>query len=362
MNRDPVLFRVDGTTQLGWERLNRCLTYAMALQRRRRPTYFLSRLEPASLALNIKRVGNEWLEADAPVGSEEDLAETIQEIRRIGPAAVVVDDPNASEEYLNELLSTGVMVMSIDSLANINFPSQLVVNPLLGPGREAYSVTPGSQLLLGPRYALVRPEVRRIRPLRAQEPPQPSATTYRGLIAMGDDDPNRQAVKLAQQFLAIGKLEKIDVIAKPHHPMFEELQALAAANSARLELVSEPADVSQRIARSHFALACGNSWSIELACVGVPQLLIVQSEVHWPTAQRLEDEGAAICLGSHENVSAGTIRNAVHNLLSEPLERQSMSRCARQLIDGRGPDRLVTALEIVLHPSRLVDVDFREAA
>jgi spore coat polysaccharide biosynthesis predicted glycosyltransferase SpsG len=362
MNRDPILFRVDGTTELGWERLNRCLTYAMALQRRRRPTYFLSRLEPASLALNIKRVGNEWLEADAPVGTEEDLCETIQEIRRLNPAAVVVDDPGASEEYLSELVSTGVLVVSMDSLANIAFPSQLVINPLLGPGREAYDVQPGTQLLLGTRYALVRPEVRRIRPLRAQEPAQPSATTYRALVAMGDDDPNRQTVKLVQQLLAIGKLEKIDVVAKPHHPQFDELQALAAQHPARLDVVSEPADVSQRIARSHFALASGNSWSIELACVGVPQLLIVQSEVHWPTAQRLEDEGAAICLGSHENVSPATIRNAVHNLLSEPVERQSMSRCARQLIDGRGPDRLVTALEILLHPSRLVDADFREAA
>src|SRR5689334_7993002 len=102
MNRDPVLFRVDGTTQTGWERLNRCLTYAMALQRRRRPTYFLSRLEPASLAINLKRVGNEWLEADCPVGTEDDLSELIQEIRRIQPAAVVIDDPDVSEDYLNE--------------------------------------------------------------------------------------------------------------------------------------------------------------------------------------------------------------------------------------------------------------------
>jgi hypothetical protein len=31
-----------------------------------------------------------------------------------------------------------------------------------------------------------------------------------------------------------------------------------------------------------------------------------------------------------------------------------MARCGRQLIDGRGPDRLVTALEVLLHPSRQV--------
>src|SRR5437016_13309556 len=87
MNRDPILFRVDGTTRTGWERLARCLALAAALQRRRRPTYFLSQLEPGSLALSIKRAGNEWLDADASVGTADDLTETSQEIRRRSPAA-----------------------------------------------------------------------------------------------------------------------------------------------------------------------------------------------------------------------------------------------------------------------------------
>jgi spore coat polysaccharide biosynthesis predicted glycosyltransferase SpsG len=90
--------------------------------------------------------------------------------------------------------------------------------------------------------------------------------------------------------------------------------------------------------------------------VGVPQLLIVQSEAHWPTARRLEEEGSATCLGWHENVSPQTVRQAVQNLATDPLERQAMARCGRKLIDGRGPDRLVTALEILLHPSRFVRV------
>ena len=82
MNRDPILFRVDGTTATGLERLARCLTLAAALQRRRRPTYFLSQLEPASLALAIKRAGNDWLEPDGTAGSVDDVEETIQEVRR----------------------------------------------------------------------------------------------------------------------------------------------------------------------------------------------------------------------------------------------------------------------------------------
>ncbi len=129
------------------------------------------------------------------------------------------------------------------------------------------------------------------------------------------------------------------------------LKALAEQCPERLAILSEPGELPSRVARCHFAVTAGNSWSLELACVGVPQLMIVQSEVHWPTAQRLEEEGAATCLGWHDSVSAVTFRQAVNDLLTDALERQAMARCGRKLIDGRGLDRLVTALEMLLHKS-----------
>jgi spore coat polysaccharide biosynthesis predicted glycosyltransferase SpsG len=341
--------------------MSRCLALAAALQRRRRPAYFLSQLEPGSLALTVKRGGNEWLEADAPAGSAEDLEEILQEIRRIRPAAVVIDSPDVNEEYLATLRSTGAMVVSLDSIAAVPFPSRLLINPLLAPGREAYEIGAGTQILLGARYAVVRPEIRRVRPTRAREPAEP----FRALVALGDDDPHNQAGALAKLLLNCPKVGRVDVAVRPYHHHLEELQALAESCPDRLEVVHETAEVPLRIARSHFAVTAGNAWSLELACVGVPQLVIVQSETHWPTAQRLEEEGAATCLGWHENVSAATLRQAVADLLGDPLERQAMARCGRQLIDGRGPDRLVTALEVLLHPSRQVQEmqqELREAA
>jgi spore coat polysaccharide biosynthesis predicted glycosyltransferase SpsG len=356
MNRAPVLFRVDAGPRTGWEHLYRCMVFAAALQRRRRPAYFLSQLEPGSLGLNVKRAGNDWLEADAPAGTPEDLEETVQEIRRLRPAAVIVDAPGAGEAYLARLRDTGVMVVSMDSTANLPFPSRLIINPLLGPDRESYEFNHGTQVLLGARYALVRPEIRRVRPIRAQEPIQP----FRALIALGDDDPNNMAAELAKQLLNCPKVGRVDLVVRPFHASLGELQALAEAAPDRLEIVTENSELTARIVRSHFAISAGNYWSLELACVGVPQLLVVQSEMHWPTAQRLEEEGAATCLGWHANVSPMTLRQAVNDLLSDGLERQGMSRCGRKLIDGRGPDRLVTALEVMLHPSRALQM--REAA
>lgn len=351
MNRDPILFRVDGTPEAGWERLGRCLAYAAALQRRRRPAFFLSQVDPGALGFAIKRGGNDWLDADSPAGTEEDLVETIQEIRRIRPAAVVVDAPGVAASYLAELAGTGVLVVSIDHTASLCFHSALVINPLLAPGREAYEFHPGTQLLLGARYAFVRPEVRRARPARAQEPAQP----FRALIAIGDDGPELPVGELARLLLNVPRLERVDIAVRPQYPHVEPLRELAAAHP-EIGVAVEPAELTARLSRAHFAISGGGTWSLELACVGVPQLLLVRSEAHWPTARRLEEEGAAVCLGGQETVSPASIRHAVQELLADPLERQALSRCGRKLIDGRGPDRLVTALEVMLHPSRLVDL------
>src|SRR5258707_9572125 len=249
MTRDPILFRVDGTTRVGWEHLTRCLTLAAALQRRRRPTYFLSQLEPASLGLSIKRAGNDWLDADGPVGSDDDLEETIREIRRLGPAAVIVDSPEAQDTYLAELGRQGPLIVSLDNLAAVRFPSGLLINPLLGPGREDYEFEHGTQFLLGARYSLVRSEIRRIRAVRSQEPPQP----FRALIALGDDDPHQQTAELARLLLNAPRIGRVDMVVRPHYPNLESLQALAASCPDRLELATEPAEVTARIGRCHFA-------------------------------------------------------------------------------------------------------------
>src|SRR5262249_25126999 len=191
----------------------------------------------------------------------------------------------------------GPLLASLDNLAGVRFPSRLVINPLLGPGREAYEFEPGTQLLLGHRYALVRPEIRRVRPARAQEPPlcqaggKPTAGQFRALVALREDDFNGQALELARLMLNVPRVARVDVVVRPHHPHVEKFQALAAAHPERLEVALEPGEVTARIVRCHFAVTGGGGWSLELACVGVPQLVIVRTEAHRASAPRMEEEG-----------------------------------------------------------------------
>src|SRR5262249_53146756 len=133
---------------------------------------------------------------------------------------------------------------------------------------------------------------------------------------------------------------------------YDELKALAQEYAGRLEFITETSELSTRLPRAHFALTSGDGWSLEMACVGVPQIVLTQNRRHVASAQLLDEGGAATYLGMASDLSTATLRDAVHNLLDDQLERVGMSRCARQLVDGRGPDRMVNALEIMLHPAK----------
>jgi spore coat polysaccharide biosynthesis predicted glycosyltransferase SpsG len=345
MDRTPILFRCDASRTAGWESFYQCLTYAAALQRRRRPSYFLGHIEPFSLISQIARGDSTYLPANNDVGTAEDCDETIREIRRLRASAVIVNAPGVPEEYLRELSSTGTTVVVVDSEAQCRFPNRLVINPLLGKPLSAYQWERGTQLLLGKKYAIVRAPFRRQRAVRMGDP----EGAYRGIIAFGEDDFAGESLVRTQEIMATSRVDKLTVLVRSHHHQLAELRGMAEKNKGRLEVLTEPSEIGTRLPRAHFALTCGDGLSLEMACVGVPQLIISQNARHEPTAKRLDEDGAATYLGTVDNVTPITLREAVNFLLDDKLERMGMSRRARMLIDGKGPDRIVNGLEILIH-------------
>jgi spore coat polysaccharide biosynthesis predicted glycosyltransferase SpsG len=346
MTRSPVLFRVDADPVTGYGSFHRCQVFAAALQRRRRTAWFLSNIDPNHLVMGLKKSGNEWIAQSHEPGSAADAENTIAMARAKGCPAVIVDLPAADTSYFEALDKAGLLVICIDHRSRAKFPKGVVINPLAGPSRVDYAHHSKTQLLLGERYALVRPELRRARPLRAQEP----QSAFRIMVALGDHDRTRQTLGVVKTLLACNRLAKIDVAVRNWHPDLKELEELAAENTDRLSIAVESAEVGHRIIRCHMAITSADHWSLEFATVGVPQLILVQDEEYWPCARRLEEEGVATILGSAETVSPNTIKGAVADLLANPQERQSMTRIGRNLVDSRGPDRLVLALEVMLQP------------
>ncbi len=345
VKRGPILFRCDATPEQGYEPFYQCLSLAAAMQRRRRGTHFFSYLEPLSLATAIHRANNEWTAAATPMATENDLVQTQREIRRLGAAAVVVAGPNVTTEYLEGLKETGVRIISIESETGYRFPSKMVVNPYLAPSAKPYRYDAGTQLLLGHKYALVRGVFRRQRTIRATEQPGP----FRAMVAFGDDDHADQTLLRTQQLLEIPKVDKISIVTRTHHPRFAELLDLADSSKGKVEVVTEVKELMTRLVRAHFALTSADTWSLELCCVGIPQLLLPTLPKHLLNGKRMDDEGLGTFLGQASDVSFSHLLEAVSLVLDDPMERRGMNRCSRRMIDGRGGDRIVNGMEIILH-------------
>lgn len=343
--RGPILFRCDGTAEHGWEPLYQCLSLAAALQRRRRGTHFLSYLDPLSLATVISRGNNDWHPAETRMGEPGDLRTTIAQVRKLNAAAVVLAGQNYTADDLRELKDTGALVMAFDSTADLKFAADLVVNPLLYPTRKAYRTEPGCQMLLGGRYALCRGVFRRQRTIRATEPPSP----FRVLVAMGDDDLRGEAITRTEQLLQMERIAKVTITARTHHPRYDDILNLADNSDGKVEVVNEPKELMTRLVRVHFALTSGDAWSPELCVVGIPQLILSQTKRHAGNGKKLDEDGVATYLGDSAEVTFDQLKEAVDILLDDPMERKTMTRCARNTFDGRGPDRIVNGLEIMLH-------------
>lgn len=353
VKRGPILFRCDGTQEQGWEPLYQCLSLAAALQRRRRGTHFFSYLDPLSLAQVIHRGNNDWVPAENKLGENGDLAVTRREIRRLNAAAIVVAGEDISPDYLRELKATGTLVFVIDPKAGSRIAADIAANPFLAPPRKQFQMEQGGQLLSGRKFALVRGVFRRQRTIRATEQPAP----FRALVAMGDDDHGDQTLERTQQLLNIPKVEKVSIVTRYHHPRFEEIKDFAGESGGKVEVITESKELMTRLVRGHFALTSGDSWSLEMCCVGLPQLLIPSHPRHVANAKRMDDEGMATLVGESSQVSFEALNEAVTMILDDPMERLTMSRCARNLVDGRGGDRMVNGMEIVLHtPNRMAGV------
>jgi len=146
-------------------------------------------------------------------------------------------------------------------------------------------------MLLGGALRLVRSEIRRSL-ARSQEPaPLPSPTEgapiIRALVALGDDDPNQQALELTRTLLNTPRIGGWTWWSGTRIPT-GKLQSLAARTRAagnRPEMRRSPPASRLSFSPDRRQLVVAG-----IGVVGIPQLVIVQNESHWPTPA-LEEEG-----------------------------------------------------------------------
>lgn len=296
--------------------------------------------------------GTSARERDASGGYEQWLGVEFQRdaddvLKRLDAEAVnwLVVDHYALDARWEELVRPVCSrTMAVDDLANrVHFVDLLLDQNLGRTGGDYEGKVPaGCKLMLGSRYALVRPE---FPAQRAQSLARRGDGRIRKLlVTMGGvdlDDATGAVLEVLVSCKVPSDLQ-ITVVMGPTAPWREKVTQQARQMSCNTEVLMGVGDMSSLMCDADLAIGAAGSTSWERCCMGLPTLLLVQAENQHEIAKTLVRAGAASLL---ERSNLGReLPNAMDLLFRNPGLLAGMSSAAAGLVDGLGVERVAESL------------------
>jgi UDP-2,4-diacetamido-2,4,6-trideoxy-beta-L-altropyranose hydrolase len=308
-----IAFRTDASLQIGTGHVMRCLTLADSLRERGATCTFVCRAHTGHLLQLIEQRGH----ATVALPAGEDIyqapadpthaawlgahwsADAEQTREALGNALVdwlVVDHYALDRRWEQTLRPHCRKLMVIDDLADRPHDADLLLDQNLGRASNDYDglLAPHTQTLIGPRYALLRPEFAQWRAYSLERREQAQLRNL--LITMGgvDKDNATGQVLQALQSCELPEDLRITVVMGPHAPWLAQVQALAAQVHWPTQVLVGVSNMAELMADSDLAIGAAGSTSWERCCLGLPTVMLVLAENQKGAACALTHLGAAL--------------------------------------------------------------------
>jgi UDP-2,4-diacetamido-2,4,6-trideoxy-beta-L-altropyranose hydrolase len=267
----------------------------------------------------------------------EDAGALISAARRHGAPAVLVDHYGADEQYLSALKKSGLRVAVIDDIGDRNLlAADWLLNQNISANRFEYHVRPDCEMLMGPRYALLRPQFREA---RARLNRLFSVEDRRVLVTFGGGDVTRFVIRTLQALGNCPVRLEVRCLAGAGYGD-AELRRAAVESPHKVELFGMTRDIAPHMTWADLSINAGGISSWEFCCLGVPMLVVTLSSNQQANAEGLTAAGIARRLPPPDGAQFhSAVASSVLNLLMGPDERQRMSDAGCNLVDGGGADR-----------------------
>jgi UDP-2,4-diacetamido-2,4,6-trideoxy-beta-L-altropyranose hydrolase len=328
----------------------RCLALALAWREQSGTVTFIGRIENAALRNRLHSQGIQFRPLDKVYPDPSDIPdtlETIDDATRGGHsdslAGLVLDGYNFDENYHAGIRRAGIRLIVIDDMAHLaHYEADIIVNQNIGAHYGAYSCNAGAKLLLGTKYAMVRPEFTRERSREKTIPP----VAGKVLVTFGASDPENVTSMMIRclQMLRIPDLHA-KVVIGPAHPHAYVASEVTASSGGTIEILRNVQDMAEVMAWADMAVSAAGSTCWELACVGVPFMVIILAENQAAIARGLAESGNGVNLGWFSEVKAEMAARHIEEFMMDREKRLLLSKNVRTMVDGRGAERVVRAIK-----------------
>lgn len=335
----PLLVRADAGPEIGLGHVLRTLALAQTWLRRGGEVTYATAQPPLSLRERLEREGATVVELPARHPDPRDAMSLAPLLARQWEWTVV-DGYHLDAPYRDRIRAAGRRVLAIGDLFGQELgAADAILNQNAGVEADPPRAAPGTLVLLGGRYALVREEFLAVRPRPRDGEARRVLVTFGG----GDDEGATRRALAALALLPEGRIEA-RVLLGSSNSRRPELEAEIASAPFPCECVVAGAGIAELFAWADVAVTASGSTCWELCVLGVPMAAVQLAENQAVVQRGLAEAGAALALGSLEGVSVARLADAVCSLLDDAELRLGLSQAASALVDGRGAERVVDAL------------------
>jgi len=345
-----VALRADAGPVLGSGHVMRGLTLAAALRARGAAVRFICGDGPGHLGDRIAAAGFGVDLIAAGLPEAADAQATQAALQRTGGCnLLLVDHYGLGIAWETRLRPLARCIAAIDDLADRAHDVDLLLDQNLGRRARDYArlLPPHARRLIGPDYALLRPEFAAAR--GASLARRAAIGPWRHLlISLGGADPQQATVQVLQALAscplpADGTITVVlGALAATREAVAALLPSLPCATRLRVDV----ADMHSLLAEADLAIGAAGGSAWERCCLGLPSALLVLADNQRPGTQALVDAGAALVLGEPGDLTT-TLPQALQQM-AEAGRLQAMSTAAASVTDGQGADRVADALLALL--------------
>lgn len=335
-----ILFRTDGGAAIGLGHLQRSLSLAEALRRSGASCFFLVHGDAAAVE-RARAAGFPAEPAEGRPGTAADTALCLDAAKRFACRAIVVDSYLTGAPLLSALRDAGHLVVAVDDLAEHEFSCHLVVS--FGPHASSWGYTSSSgdtRFLLGPRYAILRPEFWDT-PL-----PPPRDTVRNVLVTSGGADPEGAMPEWIRALDDVDAGFDVTAVVGPFFSDPAGVHEAAALSSRAVRVVERPPTLRPIMAAAGLAVTAAGQTLYELCALGVPAVAVEIAANQRPQLDAFAAAGTVVDAGrAGDAATPSRIGDAVGRLCADEGERRRISEAAREAVDRRGA--LAVAAEIL---------------
>lgn len=348
-----IVIRADADARMGSGHLMRCLALAQAWQDAGGHVTFLTASDSLVLKNRLHSEGMFASFISTQPGSADDARQTSALARKITAPWIVLDGYQFDGAYQKAIKDSGALLLFVDDFGHAGqYHADIVLNQTAGADPHLYKKKePYTQLLLGPRYALLRREFLNYQGWTRKYPD----TAKKILVTMGGSDPDNATRMVVHALQQLKKNLEVIVVAGSHNPHFEELKGMIEHSPDSIRLLQNVTDMPDLMAWADMAVSAGGSTCLEMAYLGLPNIVLVLAENQRANAENLGAEGISINLGwYHQNDERG-LAKVLNMLISNPMLRKEMSVKARKLVDGSGVNRILSSVDRLSRQNRTTD-------